>query len=232
MTLTRRNLLTTAITAAGAAALSVAAGGGTAAAATHPKLGPGSSGRAVLALQVRLNALGYWLGVPDGKFGPLTTQAVLALQSVAGLRRDGVVGPAAWAKIDGGVRPRARTRVGNAIELNKATQTLLVVSGGVVKAIYHISTGSGQRYYSRGAWHTATTPTGSYHVFRSVRGWDRGPLGSLYRPAYFSGGFAVHGALSVPPWPASHGCARVAVAAMDHLWASGSIRVGSPVRVY
>ena len=111
-------------------------------------------------------------------------------------------------------------------------QTLLVVSGGVVKAIYHISTGSGQRYYSRGAWRTATTPTGSYHVFRSVRGWDRGPLGSLYRPAYFSGGFAVHGALSVPPWPASHGCARVAVAAMDHLWASGSIRVGSPVRVY
>jgi hypothetical protein len=34
-------------------------------------------------------------------------------------------------------------------------------------------------------------------------------LGALYNPFYFNKGIAVHGYQSVPPTPASHGCARI-----------------------
>ena len=40
-------------------------------------------------------------------------------------------------------------------------------------------------------------------------GWRHAPLGLLYNPVYFNGGIAVHGALSVPDYPASHGCVRI-----------------------
>jgi len=65
-----------------------------------------------------------------------------------------------------------------------------------------------------------------------VNGWDRGPLGSLYRPQYFNGGIAIHGYTSVPSTPASHGCCRVSLRAMDNLWGVGRIRVRIAVLVY
>ena len=40
-------------------------------------------------------------------------------------------------------------------------------------------------------------------------GFDPSPLGTLWDPMYFTGGYAVHGNPSVPPYPASHGCVRV-----------------------
>ena len=82
---------------------------GTPSAASHPTLRTGSHGAAVLALQRRLTSLGYWLGAADGAFGDLTRQAVVAVQKVAGLARDGVCGPATWARVDAGVRPAAHT---------------------------------------------------------------------------------------------------------------------------
>ncbi|MGL5908435.1 MAG: peptidoglycan-binding domain-containing protein, partial [Phycicoccus sp.] len=72
----------------------------------------GDQGPAVLALQQRLSALGYWLGEPDGKFGPLTQQAVFAIQKVAGVSLDGVVGTATRAALDRGIRPTARVAAG------------------------------------------------------------------------------------------------------------------------
>jgi hypothetical protein len=192
----------------------------------------GSHGPQVLALQRRLTSLGYWLGSADGGFGDLTRQAVMALQKVSGLTRDGVCGPMTWARVDAGKRPHARSTSGHVVEIAKASQTLLVVDSGVVRLILNTSTGSGQRYSSRGSWHTALTPSGSFHVYRRVNGWDKGPLGSLYRPQYFNGGIAVHGLSSVPSYPASHGCARVSLPAMDRLWGSGGIHFGTAVRVY
>ena len=64
-----------------------------------------------------------------------------------------------------------------------------------------------------------------------MNGWDRGPLGSLYRPQYFNDGIAIHGYTSVPSTPASHGC-RVSLRAMDNLWGVGGIRVRIAVLVY
>src|SRR6266540_2326421 len=63
-----------------------------------------------------------------------------------------------------------------------------------------------------------------------INGWRTSKLGRLYRPAYFYGGYAVHGSWSVPAYPASHGCVRVTIAAMDRLY--NGMPVGLPVKVY
>jgi N-acetylmuramoyl-L-alanine amidase len=194
-------------------------------------LRPGSKGTAVLAAQKRLAALGYWLGTPDGVYGPSTAHAVTALQKVAGLARDGVLGPKTAKALAAGVRPSARTKRGDVIEIDLAHQVLLVVHTGHVRLIFDTSTGSGAYYYSLGRLHHAVTPKGTYHVFRSVNGWDSGPLGKLYRPRYFNGGIAVHGYPSVPAWPASHGCVRVTIPAMDYLWAHALLPIGRTVLV-
>jgi N-acetylmuramoyl-L-alanine amidase len=108
---------------------------------------------------------------------------------------------------------------------------LLVVHTGHVRMILDTSTGSGAYYYSLGSLHHAVTPKGVYHVFRAVNGWDPGPLGKLYRPRYFNGGIAVHGYPTVPSQPASHGCVRVTIAAMDYLWAHRLLPIGRSVLV-
>ncbi|MDA8371911.1 MAG: L,D-transpeptidase family protein [Nocardiopsaceae bacterium] len=181
----------------------------------------GDSGAEVQELQERLIELGYWIETADGEFGGLTLHAVHALQKAAGITRDGVVGPDTRAALDEGVRPSAHSTSGNAVEIDLERQLLLVVSDGEVQQVFTTSTGSGKPYESRGEQHVATTPTGEYTVFRDVDAWDPGPLGALYRPKYFNGGIAVHGYTSVPPYPASHGCARVSIAAMDWLWKEG-----------
>ncbi|MFL1379556.1 MULTISPECIES: L,D-transpeptidase family protein [unclassified Nocardiopsis] len=191
----------------------------------------GDSGRAVTALQEDLLDLGYWLDGADGEFGPNTAQAVLALQKAAGIDRDGVVGPDTRAALADGVRPSATT-TGDGLEIDLRRQLLLVVSSGEVEYTLNTSTGSGKPYLgSDGSERIAVTPTGSYTVFRQVSGWDPGPYGALYAPMYFNGGIAVHGYPSVPAYPASHGCARVSLPAMDWLREEGHIAVGTPVLV-
>ncbi len=190
----------------------------------------GDRGPAVLALQQRLSGLGYWLGTPDGQFGNLTQQAVWALQKAAGIGRDGEVGAQTRAALAQGVRPRA-TLSGNGVEIDLGRQLLLVVRGGRTQLVLNTSTGSGLQFQERGETHTAVTPRGTYQVSFVVDGPDKGPLGTLWRPRYFNGGIAVHGLDSVPPFPASHGCARVSNTAMDMVWAQGLMPMGSTVVV-
>ncbi len=195
-------------------------------------LGPGSSGRAVLDLQRQLNALGYWLGTPNGAYGQLTAQAVTALQKAAGLPRDGVFGPLTAQALARGIRPAARSASGHVIEVDLARQVLLIVTNGSVDTVLDTSTGSGATYTVDGQTALAVTPTGVYRIFRQVDGSDRSPLGVLWRPKYFNGGIAVHGYPDVPPYPASHGCVRVSDAAIDWIWADNLAPVGTSVWVY
>jgi N-acetylmuramoyl-L-alanine amidase len=231
MSISRRDLLRGTAGVAAAGSLPLVLGAGNAVAASHPTLRTGSQGAAVLALQRRLTSLGYWLGAADGQFGDLTRQAVVAVQKVAGLARDGVCGPATWARVDVGVRPAARTTKGGVVEIDKKTQTLLVVNAGVVRWVFNTSTGSGRKYRQGGKDHIAVTPAGDFRVFRRVDGWDDGPLGKLYRPQYFNGGIAVHGYPVVPSTPESHGCCRVSLPGMDFLWGAGGMGVGTRVLV-
>jgi lipoprotein-anchoring transpeptidase ErfK/SrfK len=218
---------TAAVSAASTAAPSTAA----AASAAAPVLRPGSKGKAVLAAQRRLAALGYWHGKPDGVYGPATMHAVTALQKVAGLARDGVLGPRTAKALASGVRPKAASTRGHVVEIDLARQVLLVVRNGKVRYVLDASTGSGKYYTVNGVRKHAVTPKGTYRIFRGVDGWDPGPLGSLYRPRYFNGGIAVHGYPSVPSYPASHGCVRVTLGAMDLLWSSKLLPVGRRVLV-
>lgn len=194
-------------------------------------LHPDDRGAYVLAVQQRLSELGYWLGSPDGHYGYLTSQAVLALQKAAGLGRDGVLGPATRRALRAGVRPSSRIG-GTGVEIDKARQLLLVVRGGSVRTILNTSTGNNADYDYEGQKRKATTPSGSFSVFRTVDKLDKGPLGDLWRPRYFNGGIAVHGSGSVPAYPASHGCARVSNPAMNMIWSNGLMPVGSRVVVY
>jgi N-acetylmuramoyl-L-alanine amidase len=129
------------------------------------------------------------------------------------------------------VRPAARTTKGGVVEIDKKTQTLLVVNAGVVRWVFNTSTGSGRKYRQGGKDHIAVTPSGDFRVFRRVDGWDDGPLGKLYRPQYFNGGIAVHGYPVVPSTPESHGCCRVSLPGMDFLWGAGGMGVGTRVLV-
>ncbi|MBT0769092.1 murein L,D-transpeptidase [Kineosporia sp. J2-2] len=204
-----------------------------AASAARPTLRRGSSGQAVRTLQKRLNALGYWTGgAADGEFGGLTEQAVFALKKVAGLKRDGVVGPKVWRALDRGVRPKARSTTGHVIEIDKKRQVLKIVNDGRVTYTLNTSTGTGRSYVSQGSTHIASTPSGHFRVFRQIDGYRHAPLGVLYRPKYFNGGIAVHGSNSVPPYAASHGCARLSNTAINWIWNSNKMPIGTRVWVY
>ena len=202
-----------------------------AAAASSTTLRIGSKGKAVLAAQKRLAALGYWLGKPDGVYDSATAHAVTALQKVAGLSRDGILGPHTAKALAAGTKPKARSKRGYAFEVDLRHQVLLYVRHGHVQLIFDTSTGSGKYYYSGGARHHAVTPKGTYHVFRAIKGWHKAPLGLLYSPRYFNGGIAIHGSLSIPAAPASHGCVRVTVGAMDYIWAHKLLPMGRTVIV-
>ena len=181
-------------------------------------------------VQQRLAALGYWNGTPEALRhvdGPGRDGAAEGRRA----GRDGVLGPATRQALQAGVRPQSRIG-GDGVEIDKARQLLLVVRGGRVTTILNTSTGSGEHYTSEGQQFVALTPAGTFSTFRSVDHLDKGPLGDLWRPRYFNGGIAVHGAGSIPGYPASHGCARVSNPAMDMIWANNLMPIGSRVVVY
>ena len=74
------------------------------------------------------------------------------------------------------------------------------------------------------------TPVGRFAVYRKVVGFDPSPLGTLYDPLYFTGGYAIHGNPSVPPYPASHGCVRIPMWVAPHLYQT--VPYGETVYVY
>ncbi|WP_193106894.1 L,D-transpeptidase family protein [Brachybacterium sp. FME24] len=202
-------------------------------ASAAPLLRKGSRGSAVTGLQRDLARLEYWCGAADGSFGHLTQQAVFALQKVAGLSRDGVVGPKTYRALANGARPSRRITSGVGFEVDLGKQIIIATTGGKLSYILNTSTGSGKRYYSGGRWKTATTPRGDFSMYSLYsRGWQSGPLGSLYRPGYYDRGWAIHGSNSIPTYPASHGCCRISVGATDMLWTRSWFKKGRRVLVY
>src|SRR5207237_3838783 len=108
-------------------------------------------------------------------------------------------------------------------------QVLFLCQGNALPRILPVSTGSGARYCVAGECARAVTPGGSFRVFLRVSGWQTSRLGRLYHPLYFTGGIAIHGAPSVPAYPASHGCVRIPLSAAG--WFPSKVPNGTPVYV-
>lgn len=193
----------------------------------------GMSGNDVLTVQKRLAALRYDVGTVNGFFGYDTVHATYAFQKVQGLPRTGYVDARTYDRLFRGTSvPRLRySHSGAWVEADLTKQVLYYVRGGVVQRILNISSGNGEVFYVDGDREVANTPTGNFSVLRKIDGWRISRLGSLWRPAYFAaGGFAIHGAPSVPPYPASHGCIRITISGMNRLYSL--LTLGLPVHVY
>lgn len=192
-------------------------------AAADGTLEGGEEGPEVAALQARLVELGYWLGEPDGNYGSVTAQAVLAFQKAEGLSRDSVAGPATQAALAAASRPGPRIGgAGLSVEIDLERQIMLLVADGQTRWVLNTSTGT----------NSTPTPPGTFTISREIDGLREAPLGNLWRPKYFNGGIALHGSNSIPGGPASHGCTRLSNAAMDMIWESGAAPIGTTVVVY
>lgn len=182
----------------------------------------GSSGPDVRGLARRLAQLHFHVPAPSSTFSWELFDSVIAFQKAYGLPRTGVVGPETWRKLMNArpLEPRYR-RPADHIEVDKTRQILLEVRGGDVVAVLPVSSGA-----------TGNTPEGRHTVrwkAPSTTTW-LGP-GILYRTMTFYGNsFAIHGWVSVPAYPASHGCVRIPIWAAD--WLYNRTPVGETVYVY
>jgi PKD repeat protein len=186
-----------------------------------PRLTLGARGVAVSQLAGQLRRLHY--AAPSGPaFDGRMLDAVFAFQKVHGLPRTGVVDARFWGALS---KPRAAmprfAEPAQHIEVNKGLQVLYVVQSSRIALIVPISTAG-----VAGAF----TPVGRFAVYRKVGGFDPSPLGTLYDPLYFTGGNAIHGNPSVPPYPASHGCVRIPMWVAPHLYRT--VPYGETVYVY
>jgi peptidoglycan hydrolase-like protein with peptidoglycan-binding domain len=207
-----------------------------------PLVAVGSSGGGETSrIQLRLYELGFWLQGADGEYGLTTRQAVMAFEKYMGFEADGAVDQrTADALTAMTLRPYARANSGTLVEIDKSKQLLFFVVNGRTEWVLNVSTGNGQEYTepdknTPGETITGVslTPSGLHKVNRErPEGWWEGDLGEIYRPKYFVGGVAVHGSNSIPNYPASHGCVRVSVPAMDWVWDSGIMPLNTPVWVH
>jgi hypothetical protein len=196
-------------------------------------VGLGASGSAVVELQSRLRSLGYWLPGINAVYDSHTQQAVWAFQKWHGLARTGVVDAATQAAFRTARRPRPRSTSGYLIEIDKPRQVMMIATNGYATWTFNISSGSDIPYVEGPNRGDAHTPEGIFPIIRQVNGADHGPLGTLWRPKYFTWlGHAIHGYSSVPPYPASHGCVRVSNAAMNWIWDNNILPLGTSVWVY
>jgi peptidoglycan hydrolase-like protein with peptidoglycan-binding domain len=176
-----------------------------------PSLTVGSRSPLVAEFLRRLDALGYEVpSTTTQDFDYDVLESVYAFEKVEGLDRTGVADATFWSHLDNAVTPTPRYYQPSAhIEVDKAKQVLYVVRNGKVIHISPVSTaGLPGRF----------TPEGRFSIFRKVPGYDPSPLGILYKPMYFTGGYAIHGNPSVPPYPASHGCIRVPNFVIERLY--------------
>lgn len=185
----------------------------------------------VAELQTALNEAGFRAGDPDGTFGRSTLAAVYAFQKVHDLTRDGIFRIDDWDLFDEPLAVPGEAPEDTRVEVDLGRQVLYLIENDAVSLVIPISSANGGTYRNNsGSVVRATTPEGSYEFYRKVDGWRISYLGGLYRPFYFSGGYAIHGSGSVPPYPASHGCIRVEIWDMDFL--APQLELGMPVYVY
>jgi PKD repeat protein len=177
----------------------------------------GDRGPDVLALHRRLARLHIHIPGRNSYFSTRTRDAVFAFQKACRLSRTGVVTWGVWARLGSArpVRPHF-ARPGTHIEIDKTRQIVVKVSRGRVIGVIHTSTGA-----------TGNTPLGRWRIWLKTPGYL--PSG-MYYSLFWYRGFAVHGYVSVPTYPASHGCARVPL--WTAYWIYARSNLGERVYVY
>ena len=184
-------------------------------------------------LQQALKDKGFYRGPVDGNYGAMTQQAVMAFRKEIGASRSFSWSNSHWDELSNYVRPWTPFRLNepDRVEINLTRQVMYFYKGGNLLGIFPVSSGNGQPYTnSFGTFSTANTPVGDFNITRHIRGWRISYLGSLWNPWYFKGGYAIHGSLSVPAYPASHGCVRLTMWDSDFL--ESYFEVGMPFHVW
>lgn len=194
----------------------------------------GDTGPEVQALQERLEELGYRPGSVNGEFAAETASAVMAFQKAEGLQRDSIVGPQVLGRLaDPQAAGPKSNEPGPRVEVDLDRQIMFGIDAAGTVTTINVSTGSGREFQSAEEGKgivVAHTPIGEYKVIRRIDGNREAPLGTLYRPLYFDGGWAIHGNPHVPGYPASHGCVRTADVDQDFVFAL--LADGDPVVIY
>lgn len=182
------------------------------------RAGPGARGPVVRLLQSRLAPLGYVVG-RRGVYDARTARAVVAFRKLTNMSRTSYASEEVFRRL---ARGWGRFKVrhpshGRHVEADLTHQVIALIERGRAVRIYPMSSGK------------PSTPTilGSFRVYMKTPGTNS--LGMIYS-SYFVRGYAIHGYVDVPVYPASHGCLRIppAEAVSVYDW----VRVGTPVDTY
>ena len=178
----------------------------------------------------RLTELGYWTGPIDGQLDDGTRAALIAFQKWEGREITGKLTREELEAIRNASRPKPRDTGYEHVEVDVDRQVLMLVKDDDSVRVLPVSTGSGKPFMDEGQESISYTPRGRFVVYEKTYGWEDGKLGSVYYANYITGGVAIHGYLSVPNQPASHGCIRIPMFAAKEV--STMLPVGTIVLVY
>jgi len=183
-----------------------------------------------LEAERRLSELGYWTGPVDGRLDEGTTSALIAFQKWEGRAVTGKLTLQELEAIRHAAAPKAREPGYAHVEVDVDRQVLMLIDEQDLVKVLPVSTGNDKQFMDQGQMSVAYTPRGRFVVYDKSYGWENGDLGSVYYANYISGGVAIHGYLSVPATPASHGCIRIPMFAAREV--SRLLPVGTIVLVY
>ena len=178
----------------------------------------------------KLSELGYWAGPVDGRLDEGTPSALIAFQKWEGREITGKLTLRELEAIRNGVPPKPRDSGYEHVEVDVDRQVLMLITEAGAVRVLPVSTGSNKSFMDQGQTSVAYTPRGRFVVYDKTYGWENGDLGSVYYANYISGGVAIHGYLTVPTTPASHGCIRIPMFAAREV--SRLLAVGTIVLVY
>jgi lipoprotein-anchoring transpeptidase ErfK/SrfK len=189
----------------------------------------------VPAQQQKLNELFGPLGMRtldvDGVSGRMTRQLLCAARLALGMpvsRDDMVPGSpeeqSLMAATGLQIPPGAPVHAGRWALIDQHCQVMFVGEGSNrLVFVFPTSTGTNEfptrdQEASRAFRYDPALENGGWHDSSDYPASVDNPLnGNMYKPIYFDGGQAIHGANTVPTSPASHGCARLRVGDQDTL---------------
>jgi len=182
-------------------------------------MSPFMTGPDVRALQESLKELGFYNGVVDGIFGPLTEEAVRSFQEQAGILVDGIVGPVTWNALEIKYIPPIRGKEAISVDVDRKV-LILSDEGGVIKT-YPVAVGKPD----------TPTPLGNWIIVEKEVD-PGGPFGVRWmRLSVPWGGYGIHGTdnPSSIGTAASHGCIRMYNEDVIDLY--NRVEIGTPVRI-